>query len=308
MTRTASLKKRLASASWLQKLASAVIASVIAGVIVAVLVSAASKKHYSGPPVKIDEVIDERDGELQGETWLFADALHLSAATLAQINGPLAYERRHGVLNPNPFDRWAIANGGVDPTDSVTRVVLEGNRDRTVQLLGMRADAQCQQPLAGTIFYSPTAGANPVARMGFDLDSDNPVAMKATGGYVSSKPYFESTTISLAPGEQQVIDIITETEHHFCRYTFTLDVLEGSSSRTETLDDHGRPFAVSAVQRSEASEPPFARHRSVYVGGVATPNGLFKPVPNDYTSGPPAGSSSESGESGGPGEEGEPGA
>jgi hypothetical protein len=43
---------------------------------------------------------DERAPNLQGETWVFTDALHLSSQTLARINGPLKLEREYGVLNP----------------------------------------------------------------------------------------------------------------------------------------------------------------------------------------------------------------
>ena len=205
----------------------------------------------------------------------------MSSQTLARINGPLKLEREHGVLNPNPFDRWAIANGGVDPTTAITRVILEGNRNSTLEILGIRANAQCQQPLDGTIFYSPTAGAESVARMGFNLDSPNPIAQKASGGFVSSQAYFETTTISLAPEERQVVDLVAVTHQRFCRYTFTLSRLDGKKMSSETIDDNGQPFEVSALL-DNGSAPPFSRYRSVYVGGVVTPNGLFMPVSPHY--------------------------
>ena len=276
------MKRLLAPTSHLQKMASGIVIGVIVGVIVGVILHLLSQQHYDGPPVRIDHVFDERDHELQGDTWVFAHPLHLSSATLARINMPLKIEREHGFVgNLNPFDRWAIAHGGVDPSLAVTRVILEGNRSRTVEILGITADAQCQQPLAGTIFYSPTAGADPVARMGFNLDLPDPIAQKASGGFVSPQPYFETTTISLAPGEQQVVDMIAVTERHFCRYTFILKVLDGHTISTETLDDNGKPFQVSAAG-GDSSSPLFSHYRSVYVGGVATPNGLFVPVSSDY--------------------------
>ncbi len=275
------MRRLFAHTSPLQKLVRTVAIGIIVGVIVGVVLNLLSQRHYDGPPVRIDQVIAERDSELQGETWVFADALHLSSGTLARINGPLKLEREHGVQNPNPFDRWAIANGGVDPRLGITRVILEGNRSSTVEILGIRANAQCQQPLDGTIFYSPTAGANPVARMEFNLDSPDPIAQKATGGFVSSQPYFETTTISLAPGEHQVIDMVAVTHHHFCRYTYTLKVLDGDKISTETIDDSGKPFEVSALDEGGPS-PPFSHYRSVYIGGVVTHNGLFIPIsPHD---------------------------
>lgn len=270
------MKHFFVHASWPKKLASGVAVGVIVGVIVGWILQLASQRHYSGPPVKIDEVIDERDSELQGKTWVFADALRLSPAMLTGINGPLKLEREHGVQNPNPFDRWAIANGGVDPSPGITRVILEGNRSSPVEILGIRANTQCQRPLDGTIFYSPTAGANPVAMMGFNLDSPDPAAQKAIGGVVSSQPYFETTTISLAPEEHQVIDMVTVTHRHFCRYTFTLQVLDGDKISTETLNDGGKSFEVSALE--EGGSALLSHYRSVYIGGVATHNGLFTPV------------------------------
>jgi hypothetical protein len=274
------MKHFFANASWLKKLASGVAVGVIVGVIVGWILQLGSQRHYDGPPVKINQVINERTPSLQGETWVFADALHLSSRTLAKINGPLKLEREHGVLHPNPFDRWAIANGGVDPTTAVTRVILEGNRSSTVEILGIRANPQCQQPFDGTIFYSPTAGADPVAMMGFDLDSPDSIAYKANGGFVASQPYFETTTISLAPGEHQVIDMVAVTHRHFCRYTFTITVLDGDKISTETLDDNGKPFEVSALL--EGSGSLLTHYRSVYVGGVATSDGLFMPVSSHY--------------------------
>jgi hypothetical protein len=270
------MKHFFARAGWLKKLAGGVAVGVVVGVIVGWILHLASQRHYSGPPVRIDKVIDERNGELQGETWVFADVLRLSPATLAAINAPLKLEREHGVRNPNPFDRWAIANGGVDPRLGITRVILEGNRSGTVEILGIRANARCQRPLDGTIFYSPTAGADPVAMMGFNLDSSDLAAQKATGGVVSSQPYFETTTISLAPGEHQVIDMVAVTHRHFCRYTYTLEVLDGGKTSTEQLNDGGRPFEVSAL--ASESSAPLARYHSVYMGGVATANGLFRPA------------------------------
>jgi hypothetical protein len=274
------MKHFFANASWLKKLASGVAVGVIVGVIVGWILQLGSQRHYDGPPVKIDQVIDERDGELQGATWVFADALHLSTPALASINGPLKFEREHGVQDPNPFDLWALANGGVDPGLAINRVVLEGNRSGTVEILGIRANAQCQQPLNGTIFYSPTAGADPVAMMGFDLDSPDPTAYKASGGFVSSQPYFETTTISLAPGEHQVINMVAVTHRHFCRYTFTITVLDGDKMSTETLDDDGKPFEVSALLEGGGSL--LTHYRSVYIGGVATSNGLFTRVSPPY--------------------------
>jgi hypothetical protein len=93
---------------------------------------------------------------------------------------------------------------------------------------------------------------------------------------VSSQPYFETTTISLAPEEHQVIDMITVTRRHFCRYTFTLKVLDGDKISNETLDDSGRSLRFRHWMKGGSSL--LSHYRSVYIGGVVTPNGLFTPV------------------------------
>jgi hypothetical protein len=116
--------------------------------------------------------------------------------------------------------------------------------------------------------------------MGFDLDTPDPNAHKANGGYVAPEPYFDTTTISLAPGEKQVVDMVAVTIRHFCRYTFAMTVLDGNKSSTETLNDKGKPFKVSALEKGPPSL--FEHYRSTYIGGVVTPDGLFKPVAPDY--------------------------
>ncbi len=259
-----------------QKLMSSIVVAVISGVIVWLITSSISRQHYAGLPVKINRVIDEHDSDEQGDTWLFANALDLSTAELNSINRPLRWERQHGRSGEwTPFDRWAVAHGGVSSDLALTRVIVEGNRSSSVEILGIQAKAQCRQPLDGTIFSSPTAGANPVARMGFDLDSADPVAMKATGSYVSQEPYFETETISLSPGEHEVIDLVAVTSRHYCRYTFLMKVLYGEQITTETIDDNGKPFEVSALYQRNAHESPVFQYRSAYIGGVETKDGLF---------------------------------
>jgi hypothetical protein len=274
------MRRLFAHTSPLQKLVRGVGVGVIVGVIVGIVLNLLSQRHYVGPPIKIDRVIDERDS--MGDTWVFADALHLSSPVLASINAPLKIERERGFLgNLNPYDYWAIDNGGVDPAPAMTRIVLEGNRSDTVEILGIQANARCERPLNGTIFYSPPAGVNPVASMGFNLDVPDPIARKVTSGYVLSGPYFATTTISLAPGEHQVIDMVAVTRNHFCHYTLTLKILDGGKISTEMLDDGGKQFEVSALYKGGSSSI-FSHYRSVYIGGVVTPNGLFTPVSPHY--------------------------
>jgi hypothetical protein len=136
-------------------------------------------------------------------------------------------------------------------------------------------------PAAELLPEEEIASAGPAKRRVELLDSPDPTAYKARGGFVSSQPYFETTTISLEPGEHQVIDMVAATHHHFCRYTFAITVLDGDKLSTETLNDEGKPFEVSALARG-ASSPPFSHYRSAYIGGVVTSNGLFMPVSPHY--------------------------
>ena len=118
----------------------------------------------------------------------------------------------------------------------------------------MRPAEQCASPLRGTIFYSPSAGADPVTQLNMDLDNPGiPASYQETyqvNGVTEGKAaadYFGHNTVSLGNGEQFTFDIHASTATHYCRFSLAMTVVDGTKTVTENVDDHGVPFQVTAV-------------------------------------------------------------
>ena len=145
----------------------------------------------------------------------------------------------------------------------------------------MRPAEQCASPLRGTIFYSPSAGADPVTQLNMDLDNPGiPASYQETyqvNGVTEGKAaadYFGHNTVSLGNGEQFTFDIHASTATHYCRFSLAMTVVDGTKTVTENVDDHGVPFQVTAVYGIKKDlVPSFSRYSAVYLGGVATPRG-----------------------------------
>ena len=210
-------------------------------------------KSPSGPPVMIDAVTVDRDAA-QGGTYVLPQRRVFSSLELQTLNQ----------LNPTQpgYDAWFRSKGAVDPDWSSIKLVIEGNRSHPVQLIGMHLIKRCQKPLDGTLFYSPSAGAQFTVGIGINLDSVTSIAENAKD-YVFSGDYFASHTISLAFGEVQTLQIMAHTTQQYCQYTLALTVVDGTTQTTESITDHGQPFRVTATN------VPFSYYKALYVGGVA---------------------------------------
>ena len=225
---------------------------------------APSTTRDPGPPVRISSVTLERS-DLQ-EGWVFPHRVDLSSRELKALNKIRRYSPQ--------YDSWFRSRGGVDPFLSIVKVVVEGNRDNLVRIIGMRAIKHCQAPLTGTVFSDPAAGADDSIMIGFDLDSNDINARIATPESMFQQSigrgYFGSKTISLKPKEQQVLQVLARTRKHYCEYRLQMTVLDRGKTFTEVVGNGKEPFRVTSYVMG-ANGVDISRYKAAYFGGVISP-------------------------------------
>ncbi|MFC4111687.1 hypothetical protein [Nonomuraea zeae] len=171
------------------------------------------------------------------------------------------------------------ALGGVETTESTIELELEGNRQKPVRITGMKLDADCRAPLTDTLFFSPPQGDLPTVKIGFDLDRPYPIAQYAKEHEQGpglptqfSGDYFADRKYELKPGEQATFRLTTRTYKHYCEYAFKLELLVDSKPETQTIDNDGQPFRISAKiapKRVRFNEwATCSAYKRVYLGGA----------------------------------------
>ena len=187
------------------------------------------------------------------------------------------------------YESWARSHGGVDLSVSEIKLVVEGNSAKLARIINMQVVKQCQSPLAGTLFYSPGAAQDTSVKLGFNLDEFVSVA-RTYHDLVFGSSYFDNKTVSLRHGEQEVFQIRAVTKRYYCQYKLRLVVVVGGKTVYQVVDDHGRPFRVTAsLVANPGVRDPYAAYKAVYLGGVAKPvsnggnsNDLMRIEPASY--------------------------
>lgn len=220
-----------------------------------------SDKYGGGPAVKVLSVAVQRTAG-QGGTYVFQEKVDLTASEFQSLNEAAQSERGGD---------WLRRRGGIDPRVSSVQLVLEGNRSHQVRITQMRALSRCEAPATGTIFDSPPAGRDTTIHVGFDLDSSDPTAQyqNETGSWLPG--YFMNYTVSMTQGEQVVLHILARTSMHYCEFRLGMDVLDGEKTVTQTIDNAGKPFTVSALL-TQNGEVVLSGYQAVYFGGVLNPS------------------------------------
>lgn len=182
--------------------------------------------------------------------------------------------------NPQKLGEWAHKKGGVGFSDSQSiNITLRGNRDHKVRITGMNlVKESCSAPLTGTFFLSPTAGSSEYRALSFDLDSP---------GSTVASDYFAKKAITVGRGEQEAFTVMTPSKNQSCSFKIEATVLDEDEESKLTIDDNGRPFAVTAGLDDDS------KYKALYVGGVGScpPGGWTRQDPKRYFGG---GSSEES--------------
>ncbi|GAA4634807.1 hypothetical protein GCM10023196_077780 [Actinoallomurus vinaceus] len=241
-------------------------------------------RDAKGPPLKVISTLVERHGAYQAETWVLPNESPFDPATLAQLNRWRA-NQNGGFAN---LERWMQQHGGVDPDLTGIKLIVAGNRDSPVRIVGMRPVAVCRAPLTGTLLYSPPAGDESTTLVYFNLDRPDVQARTFNDGSVGG-PYFDQKTISLKFGEQWVFEVLAGTATRYCEFRLQLTIIEGAKTVTQTVGNGGAgaPFRVSALVNGPNGHP-YSAYRNAYLGGVAiSPPGDYRRIdPASYADPP----------------------
>ncbi|MEV4897749.1 hypothetical protein AB0K48_51290 [Nonomuraea sp. NPDC055795] len=236
------------------------------------LTPSASFTPSAGPPVLIDLVRLEPPGVDGDGSWVASDAIHFSDSELAALRALPDRSRKQA--------DWLRAHGAVDAWDVVTKIVVRGNSDSSVAIVGMEAEKSCSAPLLGTAFHDPPAGGPEVnVYIGFNLDDPSSRAQEQ-GKDGHEGDYFSGKTVRLAKGESITFQIEAFTAKSYCEFSLSMETVSDGKPATQVIDNHGSPFRVSAMN----GDGKFSSYKALYLGGVALPNGTW---PIEWTEGDP---------------------
>jgi hypothetical protein len=250
--------------------ASAAIGSLL--LLVAGLATVAVHLHWfqghpsaAGLPVTIEEIKPLNMGE--HASLVAASPVQLTAGQLADLSP--THQSDHATVGRLLSSIQAV------PTDSgYIDVTVMGSGKGQVSVSGLHVVKACYPPLTGTLLYSPGAGDTATSSLGFNLDNRIDYAQNAKTQLATtySGDFFNEHPTYLLPGEVHTYSINVSTSLHYCRFSFNMTVTTSSGDVTEKIDDHGKPFELSAIEGA-ATGPTFPAYQVVYAGGVANPWG-----------------------------------
>jgi hypothetical protein len=172
-------------------------------------------------------------------------------------------------------------NGGYAPF-MLIQVVLQNPCPSDVTITSITVSKSCTPPNRGAIFYGAQAdaaaagSAGGAEQLGVDLDATDPEAMVVSGWNVASwrQPYDDGPLITIPADGVDVLDVRAIAPWSACTFSFAWTAVNSVTTWTETLNDDGQPFRVSAVLPGTATKSvhfPFAGYLRLYVGGPASP-------------------------------------
>jgi hypothetical protein len=228
-----------------------------------------TSQEPSGPAITVDVLRTSQDPGM-GESWVFPTALDLTGPELRFLANA-----RAGKVAYAQYERWAQDRGGAFPTTVAIQLVLEGNRDKPVRIIGMKPTTKrCTIPMSGTLLYSPGAGQDESIKIGIDLDKPRPVAQVIEAGEWKGD-YFADKTVSLKRAEQVTFQILATTSKQSCEFALELTIVENGRTVVQTVADAQHPLRVSGLVKApgDLGSINFAAYDVLYVGGVLNPTG-----------------------------------
>jgi len=222
-------------------------------------ISRSQPAAITGLPAKLDSVQIVPDGN---DTNASADQLPLTTGQLAQLNSLLE--------NPSGYQNWLDGHSVVAAHSIDIQIVVEGNRDEKVRVVGMQPVVDCSAPLHGTLYFSPSSGLDLSTQLFVNLDAPAAPLAYQNGDGTRGTNFFEAYTVSLAQGEQYTFNVIASTALHYCTFTLDMSVLDGDKTVAEDISDNGQPFRESAMIPTTPGSP---KYNVVYDGGIANSKG-----------------------------------
>ena len=134
--------------------------------------------------------------------------------------------------------------GAINEGSTALRLIFTGESQQGVRILNITPIIlKRAAPWRGDLFAFPLQGEKPTIQTSFNLDDTFPTVKDGATG----RPYFEEKTITLKQGEQEVVIMQVMASRGYVAYMLRVDYLVGAQQRNVTLNDHGRPFELSAV-------------------------------------------------------------
>ncbi|HMJ24012.1 MAG TPA: hypothetical protein VK513_18995 [Terriglobales bacterium] len=217
----------------------------------------------SNGPVRVTSVADIHV-QSQGQTFAFPQKLSLTANQLVWLNHK---------ASTREYINWALANNGAFPDDGAVQIDLRGGGARATVINDIEIDKQCRSPLMGTLLFGPPGGAEGKnIQVGFNLDQRFPVAQDYGIYGDLSGNYIQEHHISFMPGETQTLIVHALTHRYYCEYRILLKIDTGRGVVYEKVDDHGKPFVVTATPDGVSRYIRFSDYKEFYVGGILSPH------------------------------------
>ena len=172
---------------------------------------------------------------------------------------PAQFEARRDVGERDAYD-WLQSVGAVDHGETKLRLFLVGNGDAPVLIRSMRVVSSRHEPYRATLVECATAGALSSTMLLFDLDDEAPAAWEAVQpefelpSRVGNAPYFDRTTIELAPGEHHDLLIVGTANRFRVEWSLEVDVMVQGTKTTIHVDDNGKPFTTNGLLRDDYHE------------------------------------------------------
>lgn len=224
----------------------------------------ASDNH---PPVIVENVSELTNLAEDGSLAL-ARPLRMTAPQLAAFNNKIQIDSAR-------YAAWSANHGGAALNFGVTSLTLRGNAPETVRIADMSVMKTCTRPYDGTYFQGYTQGSGQTVRIGFDLDAADPVPqqMGFTGDGLTplGVNFFTAEYISLRPGETITLTVGAFTRHYSCSFSLRMLIATSAGTYYEDIDDHGRPFVVTAVAPPVVRNRPLSGYQAAYA--YLAPNG-----------------------------------
>jgi hypothetical protein len=247
---------------WLGGIVVAALGVALTNALVPWFTSLIDRATERGSPVEVVDAQPYQSDEA-GASVAFPADVELGDDALAEVN---AMEDRFTHL---------LARGGSPVGAAFTRILLEGARSDTVRIVDAGIERDCGEPLDGSLFLDPPAGADDSIRLDFDLDEADPEATRR-GDDGQPAQFFPAQTISLAEGEQVPLVVTASTQEQSCAFRVRFTVLSGGDETTVVVPDAAEPpFRVTASL-------PETEYDAVFLGGVACGAGEFVRASEEY--------------------------
>ena len=243
--------------------------AVLIGVLINVL-STQAQRVVPSPPSAGNDLASSKSATAAGAPLQVLSEDPVDSAFLLSVAFPgkvVLSKTQLKELKPGVVPKYLFSLGGY-PTISDTQLVLQNNRNYTIQVLNMNVLKSCSPPVTGTLFYEPPQGAVLNVQVGFDLDSVDTEA-KVENGFnltAASPDYFSKYTVSIGPHGRQVFDMSAQTSRHSCTFRYQFLILDGQKETVQVIGDGSAPFKVTAVVAGTGRNP-FSNYGDLYVVG-----------------------------------------